>query len=266
MIEAALGGTGGALVIRGEAGIGKSTLLSYARIGGRGAAVGVAVPRRQSGVFRRVRETFKTNHQMKALARGKPASPSGAVGRLARDQVRQAAARPSGQRDGSKANRAVTVVAAGLKNLRGRDACPPRAAGSGRFPGPIWRRLFIQQPSRRIPPSSFGKSFNLGRPSRIGHGPGIVDVNPRCKGEVGDGGGKHIDQAEWRVIGHEMPAAFGAILPLARLCFLEHRDVFGAGRNAHRLGLPETEGVHRIARTRSGRSCNGNSPSPPGSR
>ena len=56
-----------------------------------------------------------------------------------------------------------------------------------------------------------------------------------------------IDQAEWRVIGHEMPAAFGAILPLTRFRLLEHRDVFGTGRDPHRLGLPKTEGVHRAA-------------------
>jgi hypothetical protein len=49
------------------------------------------------------------------------------------------------------------------------------------------------------------------------------------------------------MIGHEMPAAFGAILPLAQFCFLEHRDVFGAGRDAHRFGLPKTEGIHRTA-------------------
>ena len=56
-----------------------------------------------------------------------------------------------------------------------------------------------------------------------------------------------IDQAEWRVIGHEMPAALAAILPLAHFGFLEHREVFGAGRDAHRVGLPKTEGVHRTA-------------------
>src|SRR5690242_16055127 len=50
------------------------------------------------------------------------------------------------------------------------------------------------------------------------------------------------------MIGHEMAAAFAAILPLAHRRLLERGDMLGAAGDAHRLGLPEREGVHRAAR------------------
>src|SRR5580704_1694834 len=50
------------------------------------------------------------------------------------------------------------------------------------------------------------------------------------------------------MVGHQMPAAFAAILPLAELALLEHADMLGAGRDAHGLRFPEAAGVDGAAR------------------
>jgi hypothetical protein len=49
------------------------------------------------------------------------------------------------------------------------------------------------------------------------------------------------------MIGHQMPAAFCAILSLADFGLLEHRDMLGPRRYPHGLQLPKTEGIHRAA-------------------
>src|SRR5215469_12085261 len=50
------------------------------------------------------------------------------------------------------------------------------------------------------------------------------------------------------MVGHQMAAAFAAILPLAELGLLEHPDMLGASRDAHGFRLPEAEGVDGAAR------------------
>src|SRR3546814_9605519 len=54
-------------------------------------------------------------------------------------------------------------------------------------------------------------------------------------------------QAERRVVGHQVAAAFGAILALAEFGLLERREVIGAGGDPHRVRFPQAEGVDRTA-------------------
>src|SRR5438552_2546451 len=98
------------------------------------------------------------------------------------------------------------------------------------------------------------------------HGFRVVDVHARFEIKLWNRGGEDVDQAERRVSAHQMTAAFRAILPLAEIGFLEHRNVFGAGRDPHRLRLPEAERVDRPAGTTNGRSGSDNSPWPPADR
>jgi GNAT superfamily N-acetyltransferase len=72
---------------------------------------------------------------------------------------------------------------------------------------------------------------------------GVVDMHTRLEVEIRNRRGEDVDEAERRVGGHQVTAAFRAILPLADRSFLEHRNIFGACRDSHRLRLPETEGV-----------------------
>jgi hypothetical protein len=46
------------------------------------------------------------------------------------------------------------------------------------------------------------------------------------------------------MIGHHVPAALGAILPLAHFCFLECRQMLGAGNDADSLRFPQAEGIY----------------------
>src|SRR5439155_14384583 len=52
---------------------------------------------------------------------------------------------------------------------------------------------------------------------------------------------------ERRMIDHQMPAAFLAVLPLAHGRLFDRCDVLGAFRDAHRNGLPERERIDRAA-------------------
>src|SRR5581483_11875397 len=63
------------------------------------------------------------------------------------------------------------------------------------------------------------------------------------------------DEAERRMIGHQMAAALAAILPLAELGLLEHADMLGAGGDAHGFRLPQAEGVDGAARPRAARGA-----------
>jgi hypothetical protein len=66
---------------------------------------------------------------------------------------------------------------------------------------------------------------------------------------------EHINQSQGRMIGHEVPAAFLAILPLANLGLLKHSDMLGSRSYPHGFGLPKTKGVHRAARPRATRTA-----------
>jgi hypothetical protein len=57
------------------------------------------------------------------------------------------------------------------------------------------------------------------------------------------------------MIGHQVPAAFGAILPLADLGLLEYGDMLGPGGYPNGLRLPKSEGVHRSAGPRTARTA-----------
>src|SRR3954453_23794322 len=80
------------------------------------------------------------------------------------------------------------------------------------------------------------------------HGLGVIDVQGRIEVERRDRGGIDVDQAEGRMIGHEMAAAFGAVLSAAGLGLHEAGDVLRTLGDLHVLGLPEREGVHRAGR------------------
>src|SRR3954469_22214284 len=80
------------------------------------------------------------------------------------------------------------------------------------------------------------------------NGLGVVDVQRRLEVEGRDRGGVDVDQAEGRMIGHEMAAALGAVLPTAGRGLLEAGDMLLPLRHLDILGLPEGEGVHGARR------------------
>src|SRR5262249_58542399 len=63
------------------------------------------------------------------------------------------------------------------------------------------------------------------------------------------------DHPQGGMIDHQMPAALLAVLPLAEGRCLDGADVFGAGRHANRVGLPERERIDRSSRPRSARAA-----------
>jgi len=68
------------------------------------------------------------------------------------------------------------------------------------------------------------------------NGLGIVDMDGRTELERWQGGCKDIDETEWRMIGHEMAAAFFAVLALTDRSLLIHADMLGAWQAAHGHG------------------------------
>src|SRR5262249_49646224 len=63
-----------------------------------------------------------------------------------------------------------------------------------------------------------------------------------------NGCGIDVCEAERRVAGHDMSAAFRAELPVALFRLLEVADELRALRDLHVLGLPQGEGIHRARR------------------
>src|SRR2546430_16746770 len=59
--------------------------------------------------------------------------------------------------------------------------------------------------------------------------------------------GEYVHEAQRRMVGHQVPTAFRAILALAERGLLERGHVFGSRRHAHGVRLPEAEGVDRPA-------------------
>ena len=57
----------------------------------------------------------------------------------------------------------------------------------------------------------------------------VVDVNAGGEGQRRDGRGEYVDEAERRMVGHQMAAAFRAVLALAERGLLERRHVLGTG-------------------------------------
>src|SRR4029453_11110728 len=79
---------------------------------------------------------------------------------------------------------------------------------------------------------------------------GVVDMETGIERQRGQGRRKHVDQSERWMGGHEMTAAFLAILPLTHWRLLEHADMLGTGRDPHGGGVPGGERVDGTARPR----------------
>ena len=67
---------------------------------------------------------------------------------------------------------------------------------------------------------------------------GVVDVKTWGKCESRDGRGEHVHKANCRMIDHQMSAALRAILALAELRLLKHREMFRARFDPHGVRLP----------------------------
>src|SRR5262249_41510352 len=80
------------------------------------------------------------------------------------------------------------------------------------------------------------------------HRLGIIDVHGGREREPWQRCGKDVDQAERRMAGQEMAAAFGAVLPPAELGFLVHRDILRAYLDPQAFGLPQAEAIDGPAR------------------
>src|SRR5262245_60971119 len=86
------------------------------------------------------------------------------------------------------------------------------------------------------------------------HGLGVVDVETRGELQFRQRRGVNIDEPHLRVVGHDVAAAFLAILPLAVRRLLVGGDKLGSFGDAHGAGLPQREGVDRRSRPRTARS------------
>src|SRR5947207_8929502 len=80
-------------------------------------------------------------------------------------------------------------------------------------------------------------------------------MDRRTEIERWHGGCEHIDETERLMIGHEMAAAFFAVLAHADRSLLIHADMFGACRHPHRSRLPKRESIDRPSRPRAARSA-----------
>ena len=93
-------------------------------------------------------------------------------------------------------------------------------------------------------PNSAGKSLLRQAVSHRQDRLRVVDVNSRHKRQCWNRRGEYVDKADRRMIGHQVAAAFRAIFALAQIRLLKGRNMLGSGRDPHRLGAPEAEGVH----------------------
>src|SRR5689334_18122896 len=122
----------------------------------------------------------------------------------------------------------MTFLARGMGSLSARPDTPVtgiRADGEGGVPRPlkaIWARggpeaeLLRDRFARAA--ELLGKVLELGQavPDRQ-YGLGVVDVHGGLELQRRQGGGEDIDQAERRMVGHQVPAALAAVLALAEL-------------------------------------------------
>src|SRR5262245_38824208 len=131
-------------------------------------------------------------------------------------------------------------AAAAARNKRGRTA----------WRGALFRRSAKLLRNHLAAAAELGgKVLQLGQAvAHPQHGLGIVDMNGRLECEFGQGCREHVDHLERRVVGHQMATAFLAVFPLAERRLGEGRDIRLALGDAHRLRLPQAEGVHRSAR------------------
>src|ERR1700722_16701862 len=80
------------------------------------------------------------------------------------------------------------------------------------------------------------------------YGFGIIDMDAGREFKRRNRRHEDIDEADRRMIGHQVAAAFRAIFALAQLRLLKCPNMFGSGRDPHCLRLPKAEGVHRPSR------------------
>ena len=107
--------------------------------------------------------------------------------------------------------------------------------------------LFGQDSSRA---AHFGREvLELGQPIPYGqHRLGIVDVKGGGECHTRYRRGINIHHAQRRMVGHEMTAAFRAVLPVAHARFHEVADQAGARGNLDVFGLPQAERIHGSGR------------------
>ena len=80
-------------------------------------------------------------------------------------------------------------------------------------------------------------------------------MNAGGKGKSRDCRGENVHQSQSGMLGHQVTAAFLAILTLAEGSLLECCDVLGPGFDLHCFRLPETEGIYRPAGPRATRTA-----------
>src|SRR5205807_4919623 len=116
------------------------------------------------------------------------------------------------------ASRSIHYNRASVRQARFRDPRPP---------GPAISTAMLSLRDALPGAAEFsGKILQLGQAiAHRQHRLGVVDVNARGEGERRDRCGEHVDEAERRMIGHQMPAAFRAVLTLAELALLEAGDM-----------------------------------------
>jgi hypothetical protein len=96
--------------------------------------------------------------------------------------------------------------------------------------------------------------LELGQPIPYGQHPlGVIDVKGGRECHTRYRRGINVHHAQRWMVGHEMTAAFRAVLPVAQARFHEVTDQTGARRDGHVFGLPQGERIHRRGRPRSAR-------------
>jgi len=99
-----------------------------------------------------------------------------------------------------------------------------------------------------------GEVLELGQPVLYGQHPlGIVDVKGGRECHTRYRRGINVHHAQRWMVGHEMTAAFCAVLPVVHARFHEVADQTGARRDRDVFGLPQGESIHRRGRPRSAR-------------
>ncbi|CCD91473.1 hypothetical protein BRAO375_1550024 [Bradyrhizobium sp. ORS 375] len=78
----------------------------------------------------------------------------------------------------------------------------------------------------------------------------VVDMHAGRERQRRDRRGIDVDHAERRMVGHQVPAAFGAVFAVAHVGLVIGADRLRALRHAHVGGLPQGEGVNRAGRPR----------------
>ena len=76
----------------------------------------------------------------------------------------------------------------------------------------------------------------------------VINVDAGDEVQRRDCRSEDIDEAQRLMTGHQVPATFLAILPLAERRLLERCDMLSPGFHLHSVCFPETESVYRTSR------------------